>query len=287
MAFLENRCKYQKYQSKNIILALVQLLIRSQQSIYTALMIFFSIYIIYFSNQQLIQLVALENSGKVFKSFSLTIDYIVNSSNKLLEYFKSLENLRQENIELKLKLQHLQNVEQKLVHIISENKRLKKFINFTDETFNDNSITTRLLSVSSANYNKIGIISAGINQGVKQNNIVYDNHGLIGRIIEVSDNYSKVLLLTDINFKVPVISFLSQERAVIAGGGEHSIKALYLEENSKVQIGELFITSGDGKYYPYGIAVAQVSNISPLNSVYLTPCINLNKTEFVKVKLSN
>lgn len=283
MALLENRYKYQ---SKNILKHLVTVLTKFR--LVTAIFIIIvSICTMHLSNTTHVKAIVLENTGQILETSLSVLNYISNAYANLLQYFKSLDHLKRDNAELNSRISYLQDVEQKLVILNAENQRLKNFISFSGEKFN-NSITTRLLSISSTPYNKLGIISAGFNQGIEKNNVVYDNHGLIGRVIEVSNNYSKILLLADSNSKIPVISSISQERAILVGGGSdnYAVKPLYLDENTKVQPGEIFVTSGDGQYYPYGIAVAKVTAINN-GDIHLTLCSNLNRVEFVKVKLSS
>lgn len=283
MALLENRYKYQ---SKNILKHLVTVLTKFR--LVTAIFIIIvSICIMHFSNTIHVKAIILENTGQILETSLSVLNYISNAYTNLLQYFKSLDQLKQDNAELNSRISYLQDVEQKLVILNAENQRLKNFISFSGETLH-NSITARLLSISSTPYNKLGIISAGFNQGIEKNNVVYDNHGLIGRVIEVSNNYSKILLLADSNSKIPVISSISQERAILVGVGSdnYAVKPLYLNENTQVQPGEIFVTSGDGQYYPYGIAVAKVTAINN-GDIHLTLCSNLNRVEFVKVKLSS
>ncbi|KJV97533.1 rod shape-determining protein MreC [Orientia tsutsugamushi str. Sido] len=283
MALLENRYKYQ---SKNILKHLVTVLTKFR--LVTAIFIIIvSICTMHFSNTIHVKAIILENTGQILETSLSVLNYISNAYTNLLQYFKSLDQLKQDNAKLNSRISYLQDIEQKLVILNAENQRLKNFISFSGETLN-NSITTRLLSISSTPYNKLGIISAGFNQGIEKNNVVYDNHGLIGRVIEVSNNYSKILLLADSNSKIPVISSISQERAILVGVGSdnYAVKPLYLNENTQVQPGEIFVTSGDGRYYPYGIAVAKVTAINN-GDIHLTLCSNLNRVEFVKVKLSS
>ncbi|KJV57091.1 rod shape-determining protein MreC [Orientia chuto str. Dubai] len=281
MALLENRYKYQ---SKNIIKYLLTILTKFRL-ITVVFILVASIFIVCFSNTQRIKSIILENTGQILETSLSVLNFISNKYTNIAQYYKSLNQLQLDNAELNLRISYLQDVEQKLAISIAENQRLKHFINFREEELS-NSITARLLAINSTEYNKLGIISAGLHQGVKKNNIVYDNYGLIGRIIEVSDNYSKVLLLADSNSKIPVISSISQERAIIVGRGSdnYAVTLSYLNENAQVQPEEIFVTSGDGQYYPYGIAVAKVSAINNKN-IILTLCSNLNRVEFVRVRL--
>ena len=143
------------------------------------------------------------------------------------------------------------------------------------------SFLSKLLSVSVTPFNKIAVIAAGRNQGILSDQIVTDGKWLIGRVADISENYATVILLSNAESRVPVITKNSRERGILAwDDGQLSI--VYLQDNHLVQEGEIVMTSGDGAMYPLGIGVARVSSVKQ-GKVHLEQVANLYNTDFVTI----
>lgn len=283
MAFLENRYKYSR---KNLVSSTIALLRKFSKTITIMVLFVVSALIFTFDNRLGIRSVTLEAAGKISSDCISIIEYMNTLYLSTTNYFKMLEQLRSQNAELQSKLTNLQNVEQQLYMLQLEYNHIKHFANFIDVS-SENSITTRLLGVYANIYNRSALISAGNNQGVSVDSVVYTNDGLIGKVINISTNYAKVMLISDPNLRVPVISTASHERAIIAGNGKdhNHVMLLYLDENAVIEPGEIFVTSGDGIHYPYGIPVAKVIFVDQGNHVDVVPCANIYNTGIVRVML--
>lgn len=190
-------------------------------------------------------------------------------------------NLKEENIALRLENARLRGVEEKFSALKSENLSLKRQLNFVSEP-HYNSVPARLISVSASVYRDSATIHAGLSDGVLKDQIVINDNGIVGRVIETSNRFAKVMLITDFGSRIPVISAHSRLQAVVAGIGESRARLLYLPDTTSLQVGEILMTSGDGKLYPAGLPVARVSRITA-DEVYVTPLVDLSKIDFVSV----
>jgi rod shape-determining protein MreC len=275
MAILENRVRINKgvgESFKTILLILKNSLI----VIFLAL----SIYLLYFANHKKISNYTLEITGSII-SESLTIYEkifapIIFLSNKFI-YFR---DLKAENLSLKFELVRLNQLESELQFIKAENLALKKLLNVVaDEEYKH--ITARLLSISLNPFSKSVLIGAGTEQGVKVDQIVTNAEGLVGRIIQVSENYSKVMLINDFNSRIPIVTLLTHERGILSGNNNKP-QIIYLQKNHSVKKGEKVITSGDGVIFPPGIPVARIVEVNGLE-VLIEPIVNLCETNFVNV----
>jgi rod shape-determining protein MreC len=117
---------------------------------------------------------------------------------------------------------------------------------------------------------------------VKLDNIVRGRSGLIGRISEVSENYSTVLLVSDHNSRIPVVASTSKVKGIIARQGD-DLKIIHLEEDHNLAVGETVYTSGDGKIFPKGIPVATVVRVEN-NTAFIETIEQFNKIEFVVIE---
>ncbi len=163
--------------------------------------------------------------------------------------------------------------------IQSENKELLSVVE--EEQYNY--VSAKLLSVSLNPFSKTALVSAGVRHGVEVDQIVTNSEGLVGRVIQVSNNYSKIILVNDVNSRIPITTVSSKEKGIMSGYGNGS-KILYLPKTHLVQKGEKVITSGYGNIYPYGITVSYVKKANA-EKVLVKPVVDLSKTEFVSILL--
>ena len=116
---------------------------------------------------------------------------------------------------------------------------------------------------------------------------VINEKGLVGKIIIVTKNNSKVLLITDQNSAVPVRSMNREFYAVMTGSkdGKYLISS-FIKDNQKPLIGEILITSGRVNIYPKNILVGQVIGISN-EKVIAVPFVDTKNLEFVQIIKNN
>lgn len=280
MAILANRSK-----EKSIIVELVYampvLLRRSSIIIFICL----SLNLLYIAPAAQTHSIALEFSGRIIGFISKGVHIAASSLKNLIESVNVLQDLRTENTLLKLEIEKLKITQRQNLALINENTRLKQALNFASE-LEYQSISGRLIAIDSSPFSRSAIVQAGRNQGVEKEQVVISKDGVIGRISEVSDNYSKVLLVTDALARIPVLSEHTRLQAIVAGCGNDRASLLYLPDNSTVKTGEMLLTSGDGKYYPAGLEVGKVIN-SPSGELFVIPTADPRKVDFVNILKPN
>ncbi len=84
---------------------------------------------------------------------------------------------------------------------------------------------------------------------------------MIGRTVEVGSNASRVLLVTDLNSQIPVLTEKTGHRAILSGDNSALLYLKFLNTHSKVVKDERIITSGDGGLIPAGLVVGKVDQI--------------------------
>ena len=102
------------------------------------------------------------------------------------------------------------------------------------------------------------LADVGSDQGVIEGNPVLSEHGLVGRVIGVSRSMSRILLLTDLDSRVPVLVERTNARAILTGDGGPSPKLAYLRTHDALRDGDRVLTSGDGGVIPRGLPVGLV-----------------------------
>ncbi|WP_342267572.1 rod shape-determining protein MreC [Candidatus Tisiphia endosymbiont of Empis tessellata] len=226
--------------------------------------------------------ISLEVVGHVIFGGLLIHENIFNQINLITQNFIYLRDLARENIELQLEVARLRKLQSNIYLIQYENKELKKLLSVVEEE-QYNYVSAKLLSVSLNPFSKTALVSAGVRHGVEVDQIVTNSEGLVGRVIQVSNNYSKIILVNDVNSRIPITTVSSKEKGIMSGYGNGS-KILYLPKTHLVQKGEKVITSGYGNIYPYGITVGYVKKANA-EKVLVKPVVDLSKTEFVSILL--
>ena len=99
------------------------------------------------------------------------------------------------------------------------------------------------------------LADAGKEHGVEVGNPVMSDHGLVGRVIGVTHGASRILLLTDVASRTPVLIDRTDARAILTGDSSTAPKLDYLRGMSPVRAGDRVLTSGDGGMFPRGLPV--------------------------------
>lgn len=185
------------------------------------------------------------------------------------------EFLREENAELKRQLAEATELE-------IDNLRLKKLLNIKDGTVS--TITaSRIVSGSNSPFFKSMLINSGSNEGVKKGHAVVNEDGVIGRTIIVAANSSRVLLLNDINSRIPVKFANTGVNVILAGDNSQELKIEFMPPEETASPGDVILTSGMGGFFPPDLPVGTVTEISPLGEIKVKPAVNLNRLNYVSV----
>jgi rod shape-determining protein MreC len=99
------------------------------------------------------------------------------------------------------------------------------------------------------------LADAGADQGITEGNPVLSEHGLVGRIAGVGGRVSRVMLLTDVESRLPVLLVRTNGRAILTGDGGPNPALAYLRTHDALREGDRVLTSGDGGVAPRGLPV--------------------------------
>lgn len=123
-------------------------------------------------------------------------------------------------------------------------------------------VSGRVVSDSGGPFIDTVLVNVGREQGVRSGLAVIDSDGLVGRIVATGPKASRVLLLTDLNSRIPVVVEPAQYKAILAGDNTEWPTLEYLATQSAVSAGDRVVTSGDGGLIPAGIPVGLVIQTS-------------------------
>lgn len=185
------------------------------------------------------------------------INYPFQEGTKLLHDITDFAQLQADNVLLEQNNARLRQWYQTALLLDSENRALRELLNLkVDPSYTH--ISARFLSDSGNTYVKSILVAAGKIDGVKKGAAVVAGEGLVGRIVEVGDTTSRVLLVNDINSRVPVVVEDTGQHAILAGDNEHNPMLIHVAKDSEITEGSRIITSGYGRVYPQGLPVGRV-----------------------------
>jgi rod shape-determining protein MreC len=169
----------------------------------------------------------------------------INGSIALITDFKELAIAKQENKILKEENQKLRSFFIQAININNENKELKeilKFIKPKSSSFR----SAKIIGKSSELFNQKLFMDVGKNQDIAEGNIVTGRFSMIGRVIDVEENKSRLMLLTDANSHIPIIMSNARARGILTGNNSRIMEVSYLPNNHNIKVGDTVFTSGDG-----------------------------------------
>jgi rod shape-determining protein MreC len=123
-------------------------------------------------------------------------------------------------------------------------------------------VTARVVADTGGSFFHSVLLNTGRRQSVRPGQPVISAGGLVGRTTEVGERSARVMLLTDINSRIPVLVEQTGERAILAGTNAPRPNLVYLSANSPVSQGDRIVTSGHGGMFPPGLAVGIVAEVS-------------------------
>ena len=206
-----------------------------------------------------------------FKSF----DNIVEDINKHMNLYNNYSELKIENDELKNNISKSDFLE-------LENTQLKKLIE-EQVSSSSNLVSARIMLDKQSPYLNSLIINIGSNKNIENGMAVLDGKNFIGRIVDVNFFSSRVLLVSDLNSKISVISEPSAHHAILTGHGENALSLEYLPKNHNIKDGDKVYTSGKEGIFSPGIPVGIVK--IEKNIVTVSLFSDLSQITFVNVDL--
>jgi len=200
------------------------------------------------------------------------------------QFISNLEELgaiRQENAKLREANERLlqwQAVAQKLEN---ENRQLRGLLATVPEP-QAQSVSARVVADSGGAFAQSLLVTAGGRDGVAKGQAVMTAEGLVGRVTQAGYRSARVLLITDINSRIPVRVGEAGDRAILTGDNSGRPRLVYLGVTSAVAPGDRVVTSGDAGAFPPGLPVGRVVVAEEGNTV-VDPYFTRDRLHYVEI----
>ncbi len=190
-------------------------------------------------------------------------------------------NLKKENEELRKTIEKYKALELNLEYLTNENINLKKVLNAENISNVSNILLAKVLVDRNSPFLKSIIINKGSKEGVRKGMPVTKDSNLVGRVVETNYLSSRVLLLNDLNSRIPVTLDADNSQAILSGGGTAKPKLEYLPEGYEFTDDvNVFASGKDGIFNP-GTPIGETTADGEVN-LFIDP----NQLSFVTVILS-
>ncbi len=204
----------------------------------------------------------------------------VVAASQLMGDIRNAATVYQDNVALREENERLHRWRAVAQGLESENARLRQMLNFAPEapaTY----ISGRVIGDSGGAFLRSVLLNIGAREGVRKGAAAVDDRGLIGRIAEVGEWSSRVLLVTDLNSRIPVFVGENRQRAIMAGDNTDMPYLAHLPAEISIVAGDLVITSGHGGAFPAGLPVGIV--VRGDGELRVQPFLSAGRLEFVRL----
>ena len=199
---------------------------------------------------------------------------LADRAREFMTVYRDNRRLAEEN-ETLLNWQHI------ALKLASENAQLRGLLKLIPEpatTF----ITARVIANSGGAYVRSLMVHAGSEDGVERGQAAVTGEGLVGRVSEVGSRAARVLLVTDLNSRVPVIVEGPQQRALLTGDNSERPRLRYLDAGAGIKVGDRVVTSGQGGVFPPGLPVGVVASLDG-EAPSVEPYVELSRVEYLRI----
>jgi rod shape-determining protein MreC len=205
----------------------------------------------------------------------------VATAHRVIDEAETLVDIRAENARLRDENERLRQWQAVALALDAENATLKANLRWVPDPA-PSYVTARVVADAGGVYARAVLLSIGPNHGVTKGQIALDERGLVGRVTELGSRSARVLLLTDINSRIPVILENSRARAMLVGTNGPKPRLQFWPEGVQPAEGERVVTSAEAGAFPAGLPVGVV-HYSPNNVPEVDPAARLDRLEIVRI----
>jgi rod shape-determining protein MreC len=197
----------------------------------------------------------------------------IEGAGTVLSVYEENQRLRDENARLRMAQGELGELQRKV-------RRYEELLRVPTEA-PVGGVAGRVIADMSGPFVRSVLVSVGREQGVVHGQAVVDDRGMLGRIIGTGKRSSRVLLLTDLSSRIPVIVEGANLKAILAGDNSDQPTLEYLPPGSRLTAGARVLTTADGGVLPPGLVVGIVvrGTTSPRVSLFTSE----RRADFVRV----
>ena len=222
------------------------------------------------------------SSGLYFIHYSANLPNM--AFQRVSTFFSTHKYLSKRILDLESRLLFIDTDLEKMASLIEENNRLRELLGSAAKS-QDSVLVSEVIGIDPDPASQNILIDKGEADGVFKKQTVIDSGGLVGQVIEVSKQYSRIMLITDFNSFVPVAVLRNNLRIMLKGSGvSEKLQLLHVNPTADIRVGDLLVSSGLGGRFPAGYPVGSVEAVDyvegrPFLDVTATPNSRLDRSQ--------
>jgi rod shape-determining protein MreC len=213
----------------------------------------------------------------VLDTLSRPFDTAADGADRLHDFFA----LADQNAQLRHEREQLVQWQAVAERLAEENAVLRRLLNVVPEP-GARYLAARVIADTGGVFARSLILNAGTAGGVQPGHIVVSSEGLVGRIAGAATGVSRVVLVTDLNSRVPVTVGNTRVRAILAGNNTDRPALIHLDTDAAAAVGDRVVTSGVTGAFPPGLPVGVVVAADD-HHIAVAPFFESSRLEFVRV----
>ena len=220
---------------------------------------------------------------EVIGPFQTAISKISNYGSSFLNKYVDLLHVREENEQLRQELQQYKAANIEFREALATNLRLKKLLDLK-ESLPPPTLTAEIIGKDPSLWFRTLTINRGSTDGVQKGMPIITVEGVVGQVLTSSPNYSKVLLATDPNSAIDVVTQKTRVQGIVKGMGRDAFALHYVLKSAVVEKEDIVLTSGLGGVFPKGLMVGTVAEIKKsrrgmFQSIEIEPAVDFSQLE--------
>lgn len=209
-----------------------------------------------------------------------TLSRPVDAANDAVERMNAFMHVYEDNIRLRQEVERLRQWQSVARSLEVENTQMRELLSFERRDV-QRFVTGRVIG-SGGTFVRALLLNVGSLDNVRKGQVAVTGEGLIGRVAEVGTRSSRVLLITDLNSRIPVLIQETRARAILAGDNTALPRLIFGAANSELKPGQRVVTSGDGNAFPPGLPVGIISSVDE-NRMRVQPYAVTERPELVRL----
>ena len=215
------------------------------------------------------------------------------TTNRFFQAIGELEKLRADNAALRASNDALTLENARLAEAVIAAQQSVK-LDAAQRALPYKTITAPVIARDPSGVLKTIVIGAGTDSGVRVDQVVLSEQGVVGRVSEVGTNYAKILLVTDSSSSVSALVQASRASGIVRGQYGDTLVMEWILQSDPVKPGDVVVTAGLGlgtelrSLYPKGLVIGTVvdvtkAEVSAYQRAVVAPAVDLRKLENVLV----
>ena len=205
----------------------------------------------------------------------------VRAVETMFEGMRTVASLREETVRLRAENERLKRWQRRSEILESENRQLRTVLGAVIPA-DRQAVTARAIAAPGSSFSHTMMITHGTDKRIHRGDPVVTADGLVGYIIEASKRHSWVLMLSDVNSRVPILLSTSSWPGLAIGQNSDMLSLSFLPLEAVPKENELVLTSGHGEILPPGLPVGRVIK-GMGREYYIQPVVDLRKVSFVSI----